>query len=66
MKTPVQDTRKMTVTEAAAYLGVPNQKMSHMLSEGILKLTVDPLDKRRKLVRVSDLDELKKAASYGS
>lgn len=55
----------MSVTEAAAYLGVSTRKMSHMLSEGALKFTVDPLDKRRKLVRVSDLDELKKASLRG-
>jgi hypothetical protein len=51
------NTRRMTATGAAAYLGVSYRKMSHMLSEGVLKFTVDPLDKRRKLVRVSDLDE---------
>jgi len=66
MKASVHDRRKITVTEAAAYLGVSNRKMTQMLSEGILKFTVDPLDKRRKLVSVRDLDELKKASLHSS
>jgi len=54
--------KKMTVTEAAAYLGVSNQKVTRMLKEGTLKFTIDPLDKRRKLVWVKELDELKETS----
>ena len=54
----------MTLTQAADYLGVSLRKMAKMVKAGEINFTVDPLDKRRKLVRVSDLDELKKASLH--
>lgn len=49
----------MTIAEAREYLGVSNKKMSRLLSEGELTATVDPLDKRVKLVKRSDVEALK-------
>lgn len=50
---------KMTIAEVREYLGVSNKKMSRILSEGELTATVDPLDKRVKLVKRRDVEALK-------
>lgn len=65
MSTSNEDKKKMTLTEAAAYLGVSHRKMTKLLKEGALKFSVDPLDKRRKLVNIKNLDDLKKASLHG-
>lgn len=62
MKSPTRDNRKMTFTRAAAYLGVSPRKMGRIAKEQGLKVTVDPLDRRRKLLKVKDLDKLKEAS----
>lgn len=49
----------MTVAEAQAYLGVGNKKVARLLKEGELTATPDPLDKRVKLVKRSDVEALK-------
>ena len=60
MKSSPGDGRKMTLTQAAAYLGVSARKMAHMVRDGEVSVTVDPLDKRRRLVEVRQLDELRR------
>jgi excisionase family DNA binding protein len=53
--------RKMTLTQAASYLGISTRKMAQMVRDGEIKnVTIDPLDKRRRLVEVRQLDELKR------
>jgi excisionase family DNA binding protein len=60
MKSSSGSRKWMTLTEAAAYLGVSTRKMSQMVKDGAIKnVVVDPLDKRRRLVAVSQLDDLK-------
>lgn len=49
----------MTVKEARQYLGVSKQKMARLIKEAAVEVYRDPLDKRVKLVRSSDLDRLK-------
>lgn len=49
----------MTATQAAAYLGVSTRKLGSLLKDKVIAYSVDPLDKRRRLLNVSDLDELK-------
>ena len=49
-----------TATEARKLLGVSKNKMVLLLKEGTLEFTRNPLDKRRKLVRRTDLVELLK------
>lgn len=66
MKSPARDNRKMTFTGAAAYLGVSPRKMGRIVKEQGLEFTVDPLDRRRKLLKVKDLDKLKEASLVGS
>lgn len=50
----------MTLTQAAAYLGISTRKMAQMVRDGEISVTVDPLDKRRRLVEVRQLDDLRR------
>jgi Helix-turn-helix domain len=52
--------RRMKLSDAARYLGISAAKLSRLVSSGELSYSVDPLDRRRKLVLVADLDQLKK------
>lgn len=51
--------KRMNLSTAAAYLGVSAAMMSRLVKAGVLPYSVDPLDRRLKLVRVADLDRLK-------
>lgn len=44
------------------YLGVGWRVVARLLKEGKIKPVQDPLDNRRKLVRISDLDRLKQTS----
>jgi hypothetical protein len=48
----------LKVVEAQKRLGVSKKKMASLLAEGTLPFQLDPLDKRVKLVRLSDVDRL--------
>ena len=48
----------ISVTEARDFLGVSNRTMARLVREGTVSVQVDPLDRRRKLVKVSDLQGL--------
>ena len=50
----------MTLAEAARYLNVSPRKMGTLVKAGVLQVKTDPLDRRRRLVRVADLDSLKR------
>ncbi|MDT5270393.1 MAG: hypothetical protein QOH49_2579 [Acidobacteriota bacterium] len=56
--TPQRQSR-MKLSDAAAYLGVSSAKLSRIIGRGELSCTVDPLDRRRKLVAVADLERLR-------
>jgi hypothetical protein len=56
---PPQGRSRMKLSDAAAYLGVSPAKLSRIVGRGELPCTVDPLDRRRKLVAVADLQQLK-------
>ena len=56
---PPRGRRRMKLSDAAAYLGVSPAKLSRIVGRGELSCTVDPLDRRRKLVAVADLKRLK-------
>jgi hypothetical protein len=45
-------------TEAQKILGISKKKMSALLAEGALNFTCDPLDKRVKLVKMTDVEKL--------
>ena len=48
----------LKVVEAQKRLGVSKKKMAALLAEGTLPFQLDPLDKRVKLVRRSDVERL--------
>jgi predicted DNA-binding transcriptional regulator AlpA len=50
--------RLIKVTEAQKLLGVSKKKMASLLAEGTLPYTLDPLDKRVKLVDRSHVEQL--------
>jgi excisionase family DNA binding protein len=52
----------ITTTQATAYLGVSSKTMSRLIRDGIIKTHDHPLDRRKKLVRLSDLSALKAEA----
>ena len=51
----------MTLTEAAEALGVSRFKVSRLVRDGLLQAFVSPLDRRQRLVRRGDVEELKQA-----
>jgi excisionase family DNA binding protein len=53
---------KMTLTEAARYLGISRVTMSALVRRGKVKVMTDPIDTRKKLVKLADLDKLKEAS----
>jgi len=44
---------------AARYLGVSDIKIRRLINKGLLKVSLDPLDDRKRLVKKSELDTLK-------
>lgn len=52
------------VAEAAKYLGVSHYKVTKFIKSGILKAYKDLSDERHKLIRLSDLDRLKKQLEF--
>ena len=48
----------INVTEAQKLLNVSKKKMASLLAEGTLPFVLDPLDKRVKLVRIIDVEQL--------
>ena len=49
----------LNLKEAARYLGVSDIKIRNLISKGLLKVSLDPLDDRKRLVKRSELDTLK-------
>ncbi len=47
------------VEEAAARLGVSRTKVWRLIKEGVLTTRVDVLDRRRKLIPLAEIDQLK-------
>jgi excisionase family DNA binding protein len=60
MSSPSDNERKMTLGEAAQYLNVSPRKVGSMVKAGLIQAKPDPLDRRRRLVLVADLDSLKR------
>lgn len=51
---------KIMLSEVAAYLGVGRRVVSRLVKEGAIRIRKDPLDSRRKLVSLRELDQLKR------
>jgi hypothetical protein len=62
---PLRGRIKMKLSDAAAYLGVSPAKLSRIVGRGELSCTVDPLDRRRKLVAIADLKRLREQSLLG-
>lgn len=50
---------EMPLKEAARYLGVSRSKMWTLVKNNTIPHKKDPLDDRKKLIKVSDLNKLK-------
>ena len=57
---------KIMLGEVAGYLGVGRRVVSRLVREGAIRIRKDPLDSRRKLVSVRELDQLKRQSSKKS
>ncbi len=55
----------INVTEARKILGISANKMSSLISSGVLPIDHDPLDHRVKLVKRKDIDNLMRKRSNG-
>jgi excisionase family DNA binding protein len=53
-------TRAMGVAEAARYLGISHYKITRFIKLGVLQAHKDLSDERHKLIKISDLDRLKR------
>lgn len=53
----------MTAAQAAKYLNVSPGKLWALLKSKQLQYREDPLDNRKKLIKVSDLDKLRKRST---
>jgi Helix-turn-helix domain len=49
---------KMKLSEASKFLGVSMSKMTNLVGSGRIAVEDDPLDRRVRLVKRSDLEEL--------
>ena len=56
----------LNLKEAARYLGVSEIKIRRLVSKGLLKVSADPLDDRKRLVKKSDLDALRTPRPFES
>ena len=52
-----------TISEAARFLGVSRTKVWQLVKNNIVPYQKDPLDDRKKLIRKSDLMQLKRASA---
>lgn len=52
-----------TISEAARFLGVSRTKVWLLVKNNIIPYQKDPLDDRKKLVRLADLKQLKQASA---
>lgn len=58
--------RRIRLGEVGAYLGVSQRVVDRLVRQGQIKPIRDPLDNRRKLVSVRELDELKQQSLVSS
>jgi excisionase family DNA binding protein len=52
--------RALGVAEAAKYLGISHYKITRFIKLGVLQAHKDLNDERQKLIKISDLEKLKK------
>jgi predicted site-specific integrase-resolvase len=64
-KSSTRKSRKMKLKDAAAFLGVSIPVITRLVSSGTLKYVIDPLDRRKKMVSVEELERLKRESLAG-
>ncbi|HEX8181748.1 MAG TPA: helix-turn-helix domain-containing protein [Pyrinomonadaceae bacterium] len=62
MSDAFQSRQWMTTTEATLYLGISSKTMTRLIREGVVQTHNHPLDRRKKLVKFSDIASLKQVA----
>jgi excisionase family DNA binding protein len=62
MRDAFQAREWMTTTEATVYLGISSKTMTRLIREGVIETHNHPLDRRKKLVKFSDIALLKQTA----
>lgn len=60
MQNMTQGKEWMTTSKATAFLGISTKTMARLIREGVIRTYPHPLDRRLKLVRIADVDQLKK------
>ena len=58
--------KRISMSEVGAYLGVSQRVVDRLVRQGQIKSIRDPLDNRRKLVSVRELNELKQRSLASS
>jgi len=53
------DNKLITTTEARKLLGISTKKMSDLIAEGRFDVEHNPLDKRVKLIKISEVEKLR-------
>ena len=54
----------MTTTEATHFLRISTKTMSRLIRDGIIHTRSHPLDRRKKLVRVVEIQRLRREAEH--
>jgi DNA-binding MarR family transcriptional regulator len=62
----MNDPTLITLGEAMKRLGVSNHTVARLVREGYLKTYPNPLDKRQKLVKIDDVERLRRPADLES
>lgn len=57
---------KLKLSQAHKFMGVSHAKITNLVGSGVLQTESDPLDRRVKLVRVSDLRALMSGRAAGA
>lgn len=55
---------KLKLSQARKFLGISFAKMTSLINSGTIEFEQDPLDHRVKLVKLADLEALKRQRSY--
>ena len=62
----MDERRRIGLMEAAERLGVSPMTVRRLVREGTLQVHANPLDKRQKLVDVTEVERLRQAAQDGT
>lgn len=55
--------QRLTLGESAEYLNISRKTMTELVKKNVIGFTRDPLDSRKKLFNIADLDMLKEKSN---